>query len=159
MSDSTQKNRLWNLRRLVKISGGTNAAAKKIGRSPSYITALCGPTPQRGIGDRTAALIEDAFEMAPGTLDVDPPKEVKNSDPVIAEIAETLSYSKDEDKEFMLAMSQWLVSRSMNEKPRTGKINLSRAADSLNSSYRHKERPALISKSGTRLAPAKPTRK
>lgn len=55
-----QENRLWNLRQLIKAAGGTNAAAEKLARSPSYLTGIAGPQPQRTIGDRIATHIETA---------------------------------------------------------------------------------------------------
>ena len=43
--DETRQNRLWQMRRLVKLAGGANAAAEKLGRSPAYVTAIAGPNP------------------------------------------------------------------------------------------------------------------
>jgi len=159
MSDSIMKNRLWNLRRLVKAVGGTNSLADTLGRSPAYITALCGPNPQRNIGDKTATHIENIFEMAPGTLDLDPPREVGNSDPILAEIAETLAYGQDQDKEFILAMSQWIVSRSLDSINKPGKINLSNELDSLNSSSLSTKKPVHIPRADAKIISSKSSKR
>lgn len=74
--DEIRQNRLWQMRRLVKLAGGVNAAAEKLGRSPAYVTAIAGPNPQRNIGDKMAAVIEEAFGLQPGDLDQPPPEQI-----------------------------------------------------------------------------------
>lgn len=117
----TQENRLWNLRQLIKAAGGTNAAAEKLARSPSFLTGIAGPKPQRTIGDRIATHIETVFGLPPGSLDNDPPKESKTDDPFLAQISATLAMCNDNDKAFVLAMSEWIAARSANALPIAGK--------------------------------------
>lgn len=134
MNDRILKNRLWHLRQLVKSAGGNNAAASIIGVRPSYITAIAGPNPSRTVGDRMAAKIERCFGMEPGALDADPPKQSNDSDPHIAEIVSTMANCTVEDKEFVLAISQWIAARSTaNNATAThgGNIDLGEIADSV----------------------------
>lgn len=134
MNDRILSNRLWHLRQLVKAAGGNNAAAAIIGVRPSYITAIAGPNPNRTIGDRMAAKIERCFGMEPDALDADPPKQSNNGDPHIAEIVSTMANCTVEDKEFVLAISQWIAARSTaNNATATNceNINLREIADSV----------------------------
>jgi len=122
------RNRLWNARQLVRNAGGTNAAGAILGVRGSYVTAICGPKPTRTIGDRMAQKIERCFGIPPGALDMEPPTQSRGNDLYLSEIAATLANSPDEDKEFVLAISQWISSRStarMSETQRAGTIDLS----------------------------------
>ena len=133
--DSIQKNRLWNTRQVIKSCGGTNAAAAILGVRAAYVTAIAGPNPNRTIGNRMATKIETCFGLPPGSIDMDPPSGVRDDDPFLSEIAATLANTTDEDKEFVLAISQWIVSRSsakLSATNRIGKIDLAIEAESLN---------------------------
>lgn len=125
--DQIRENRLWNMRQLVRSSGGVNAAARIMKRDNSYITAIAGPNPTRSIGDRAAGTIEAAFGLASGALDFNPPEETKREDPLIAQICATLSNASDVDKEFVLHMSEWIVKRRITSKESTGSAEISAA--------------------------------
>jgi len=116
-SERIQENRLWHFRQLVKLAGGNNAAADILGVLPPYVSQLVGTNKQRrNIGDRTAAKIERCFGLASGSLDADPPKQADNDDLYLREIVSTLANASDNDKEFVLAMAQWIASRSSANK-------------------------------------------
>lgn len=139
--DEIRQNRLWQMRRLVKLAGGVNAAAEKLGRSPAYVTAIAGPNPQRNIGDKMAAVIEEAFGLQPGDLDQPPPEQISNKDPLIDQIVGILSGTSDEDKEFVLSITDWVVRRSLNKGGSAGKMPLNQFDDEMpnNSSTRPKK--------------------
>ena len=114
----TQENRLWNLRRLIKSAGGTNAAAaEKLERRPAYLTGIAGLHPQRTIGNKIAQHIESTFGLPPGALDNDPPQETKGPDPFLSQISATLAMCSDDDKAFVLAMAEWIAARAANALP------------------------------------------
>lgn len=127
-NDEIQSNRLWNLRQLVRSCGGVNEAARIMGKKNSYITAISGPNPNRSIGNRMAAAIETAFTLQPGSLDAAPPKESRDTNRWLAQISSTLANASDNDKEFVLAMSQWLVGRTI----KTGKAGANDLIDATN---------------------------
>lgn len=127
MEPSTQHNRLWNFRQVVKAVGGVNEAARIMGKKNSYITAISGPNPNRSIGDRMCVTIENAFGLKPGSLDLPPPKEAGNDDAYLSSISATLANANQADKEFVLAFAEWLVGRSM--KLPTKKIGVSVKSD------------------------------
>lgn len=119
-----QQNRLWNFRQIVSSVDGVNEAARIMGKKNSYITQIAGPNPTRNIGNRMATSIEKSFGLPPGALDANPPKQSEGGDPYLASICSTLANASDNDKEFVLAMSEWIVGRSMKlpAKTKTGKI-------------------------------------
>lgn len=112
-NEEIQKNRLWNFRQIIRNVDGTNEAARLMGKKNSYITQIAGPNPKRNIGDRMATMIETAFGLPPGSLDTPPPKQSGNEDAYLSKICATLANAPDADKEFVLAMSEWIVGRSM----------------------------------------------
>lgn len=112
--DTIHENRLWNFRQLIKRLG-VNEVARQMGKKNSYITAIGGPNPVRNIGSRIAQQIESTFGLTPGALDQPPPEQAKSEDRLLAAIAEVLSNATDDDKEFVLAMSEWIVKRSIIE--------------------------------------------
>lgn len=131
-SDEIYQNRLWNLRQIVKAAGGTNALAKITGRKNSQISDLAGPNPQRNIGSKLSASLETELGLAPGSLDIPPPKEAKVSDPYLSQIVATLAHTSDDDKQFVLAMANWIAARSTARsagKSAQGKINLGEVVD------------------------------
>ena len=132
-STPVQENRRWHLRQIMRAVGGNNAVASMLnGVSTSYITIVAGPAPTRNIGDKTAAKIEAAFGLPPGALDLPPPKEPAGTDPYISEISATLANVDDTDKEFVLAIAQWVAARELSPAaPRAGKINLRNLASSI----------------------------
>ena len=87
------ENRWWNFRQLVRMAGGNNAAARRIGLGETVVQAYAGPNARRNIGDKIAQKIETGFGLTPGTLDQDPPKDTQHQDPYIAAIAATLAHS------------------------------------------------------------------
>ena len=97
-SDEIYQNRLWNLRQIVKAAGGTNALAKITGRKNSQISDLAGPNPQRNIGSKLSASLETELGLAPGRLDIPPPKEAKVSDPYLSQIVATLAHTMIESQ-------------------------------------------------------------
>lgn len=111
--EDVQENRLWNFRQIINAAGGTNEAARIMDKHNSYITQIAGPKPQRNIGNRMATMIETAFGLPPGSLDAAPPKQASNEDEYIAQICATLANAPSADKEFVLAVAEWIVSRSM----------------------------------------------
>lgn len=115
--EQQRENRLWNTRQLIRTCGGVNAAARILKRDNSYVTAIAGPNPTRSIGDKTASTIEAAFKLEPGALDKPAPKETKRGDPIIAQIVATLSNADAADREFVLAMSEWIVKRRLQAMP------------------------------------------
>jgi hypothetical protein len=117
-STPVQENRRWHLRQIMKAVGGNNAVAAKLdGVSTSYITIVAGPTPSRNIGDRTAAKIEKAFNLPPGSLDLPPPEETKDADPYLAQISATLANVGDSHKELVLSIAQWVADRALAPSP------------------------------------------
>jgi len=112
-NNEIQENRLWNFRQIIHSVGGTNEAARIMGKKNSYITQIAGPNPSRNIGGRMMAMIESAFGLTPGSLDNAPPPQSKIKDKHLAQICATLANASDDDKEFVLKMCEWLVGRSM----------------------------------------------
>lgn len=110
--NKVRENRLWNLRQIITAAGGTNEAARIMQKKNSYVTQIAGPNPQRNIGNRMPQSIEQAFGLAPGSLDADPPKQSRGDD-YLSRICATLANAPERDKEFVLAMSEWLAGRSM----------------------------------------------
>lgn len=62
--------RLWNARLLADRAGGVVAFALQIGRDKSLVSQWLGTTPSKGIGHRSAAIIESAAGQPRGWLDV-----------------------------------------------------------------------------------------
>lgn len=112
-NEEIQKNRLWNFRQIIRNVDGTNEAVRIMGKKNSYITQIAGPNPKRNIGDRMASMIENAFSLTPGSLDAPPPEQASSGDAYLSKICATLANAPDADKEFVLAMSEWIVGRSM----------------------------------------------
>jgi len=112
-----QRNRHYNLQQLVKIYGATEVA-NRMGRFDSYITKIARDEPGRNIGRIIATAAEKAFGMAPGDLDKPAPIESRSKDETISRISGVLSVATQHDKEFVLAMSEWIVSRSMPAIPK-----------------------------------------
>ena len=125
-SSVVHENRRWHFRQIIRSVGGARAAAALLNDvSTSYITIVAGPTPTRNIGDKVAAKIEATFGLPPGSLDQPPPPETVDKDPYIAAISATLHATSDSDKEFVLAIAQWIAARSLSpEAPRAGRISL-----------------------------------
>lgn len=113
MKDDVQANRLWNFRQLIRSAGGTNEAARILGKKNSQVTAIGGPNPNRAIGNKIAAQIELAFGLHPGSLDAPPPKQAQTGDRYLSQLASTLANASDSDKEFVVAVADWIVSRSI----------------------------------------------
>jgi hypothetical protein len=138
MSERITKNRLENFRRIVRLAGGNNAAARMMGKGVSYgsyLSQIIGKNPTRNIGDDMATNIEKKFGLAPGELDNDPPKQT-SEDPFVTEIVATLSHLGPADKEFVLGMTEWIAKRSVDDKNsianQPGKIDLVGEALQLN---------------------------
>lgn len=151
MSDTTKENRLWQMRRLVKLCGGSNAAALKINRAESYVTAIAGPNPKRSIGDKMATHIETAFSLQPGELDQPPPAQMSRKYPMTDATVEVMSGAGDAAKELIFQFADWIVRKEMNAKPSAGKINLEFEAEALNSSSTQKKKTASIPKPNAKL--------
>lgn len=115
--EQIKRNRLWNFRQIIKTAGGTNEVARIMGKKNSYITAIAGPNPSRSIGNKMAQTIEQVFELGHGSLDLPPPKDAASEDEYIAHISATLANASETDKEFVLAVAQWIVGRSIKELP------------------------------------------
>lgn len=111
--EEIQRNRLWNFRQIIKNVGGTNEAARIMSKKNSYITQIAGPSPKRNIGDKMAEMIESAFGLTAGSLDAKPPEQISGEDRYLSKICATLASAPEADKEFVLAMSEWIVGRSM----------------------------------------------
>ncbi len=58
-------------------------------------------------------MIETAFGLPSGSLDANPPEQIGGDDRYLSKICATLANAPDTDKEFVLAMSEWIVGRSM----------------------------------------------
>lgn len=153
-STPVQENRRWHLRQIMRAVGGNNAVAALLnGVSTSYITIVAGPSPTRNIGDKTAAKIEAAFGLAPGALDLPPPKEPTGADPYISEISATLANVDDTDKEFVLAIAQWVAARALSPTaPRAGKIDLRNLANSITYDQQPADSPKLKAQSKKSIA-------
>jgi hypothetical protein len=110
--DRVQENRLWNFRQIVR-SVGSNEVAAIMGKHNSYITQLAGPNPKRNIGNKIAKQIEEAFKLAPGSLDADPPQDSaasnKQRDHAINEITSALANTTDEDRELVLNFAKMVA--------------------------------------------------
>jgi len=128
-SNDIQANRLWNFRQVIKAVGGVNEAARIMGKKNSYITAISGPNPNRSIGNRMCATIESAFGLPPGSLDLPPPKEIKDADAHLSRISATLANASTADKEFVLAFAEWLVGRSLKLPTKTMTGTVIKASD------------------------------
>lgn len=61
--------RYENARRLVDKAGGISAFGERIGKSQAQTSSFAGKSPSKGIGDKIARQIEEAFEMPRGWLD------------------------------------------------------------------------------------------
>lgn len=120
--DQIRENRLWNMRQIVRSCGGVNAAARILKRDNAYITAIAGPNPTRSIGDRITPVIEEAFGLQPGALDLPAPEETKRDDPLIGQICATLANASEADKEFVLHIAEWIVKRRLIPPSGTGPI-------------------------------------
>ena len=55
------ENRWWNFRQLVRMAGGNNAAARRLGMGETVVQAYAGPNARRNIGDKIAQKIEIRF--------------------------------------------------------------------------------------------------
>ena len=64
--------RYANARRLVSLSGGITAFANKIDKSQSQASQIAGENPIKGIGDKVAKQIEQAFDLPVGWMDRSP---------------------------------------------------------------------------------------
>lgn len=62
--------RLLNARRLQEIAGGQKVICEKLGKSQSQVSAFMGANPSKGIGDKVAQQLEDAFGLPRGWMDV-----------------------------------------------------------------------------------------
>lgn len=61
--------RYSNARLLVEEAGSMVAFAEKIGKAPTQASAIAGKNPRKGIGNRIAREIEEAFGKTRGWLD------------------------------------------------------------------------------------------
>lgn len=62
--------RLRNTRALIQQSGGVALFAEKLKKAETQVSAFAGSNPRKGIGNKIAREIEEAFGKAPGWLDV-----------------------------------------------------------------------------------------
>lgn len=62
--------RLLNARRLQEIAGGQKVICEKLGKSQSQVSAFMGSNPSKGIGDKVAQQLEDAFGLPRGWMDM-----------------------------------------------------------------------------------------
>lgn len=62
--------RYQNTRYLVEIAGGVSNFAEKIGKGQSQASQFAGTNPIKGIGNKVAREIEEAFEKPHGWLDI-----------------------------------------------------------------------------------------
>ena len=113
MEKSNQENRLANFRQIIKSVGGTNEAARIMDKKNSYITQIAGPNPKRSIGDKTAETIEAAFRLAPGTLDMPPPEEVRGGDTHMAELASVMVNTGSDDREIIIEIAKLFAKRAL----------------------------------------------
>ena len=119
MGNTGKDNRLWQMRRLVKLCGGTNLAAELVLRSPAYVTAIAGPSPQRAIGDKSAAHIERSFGLRPGELDDPPPIQFSGENSLIDQVVEILAKASEKDKELVFNIANLIVGRSLIDQARS----------------------------------------
>jgi len=112
-----QQNRLWNFRQIVNSVGGTNEAARIMGKKNSYITQIAGPNPSRSIGNRMVATIEKSFALDPGALDLAPPIEARGEDKHMAELSSVLANASKEDREIVIEIARLFAKRSLRIKP------------------------------------------
>lgn len=117
MEKDSQQNRLWNFRQIVNSVGGTNEAARIMGKKNSYITQIAGPNPVRSIGNRMANTIEKSFALEPGALDLPPPKEIHGDDKHMAELSSVLANASKEDREIVIEIAKLFAKRSLRIKP------------------------------------------
>lgn len=61
--------RYLNTRAVVAKAGGITALADKLGKSQSQVSAFAGINPHKGIGDKIARQIEEAYDLPRGWLD------------------------------------------------------------------------------------------
>lgn len=113
MSDETQQYRLWNFRQIVNSVGGTNEAARIMGKKNSYITQIAGPNPSRAIGNRMVATIEKSFSLESGALDAPPPRETRGDDKHMAELSSVLANTSKEDKEIVIEIAKLFAKRAL----------------------------------------------
>lgn len=61
-----------NLRTLCDIHGGGAALARKLGyKTASFMSQMAGPRPTREVTEKSARAIEEALELARGTMDIE----------------------------------------------------------------------------------------
>lgn len=113
MEKSTQEYRLLNFRQIINSVGGTNEAARIMGKKNSYITQIAGPNPTRSIGNRMAATIEQSFKLTPGTLDLPPPQETKGDDKHMAELASVMVNTGTDDREIIIEIAKLFAKRAL----------------------------------------------
>lgn len=113
MDRDTQQHRLWNFRQIVNSVGGTNEAARIMGKKNSYITQIAGPNPSRSIGNRMVSTIEKSFALTPGSLDTPPPREARGDDKHMAELSSVLANASKEDREIVIEIAKLLAKRSL----------------------------------------------
>lgn len=114
-NDKIQENRLWNFRQIIKSVGGTNEAARMLGKKNAYITQAAGPNPVRNIGSRFAGQIETAFGLEPGALDMSPPPESRDNDPFLAELSSVMTNASNDDKEMLVKIAKLFAERSLKK--------------------------------------------
>jgi len=113
MEHDIQEYRLWNFRQIINSVGGTNEAARLMGKKNSYITQIAGPNPSRSIGRRMVAIIETTFSLPPGALDAPPPKESRGEDKHMAELSSVLANTRNEDRDLVIEIAKLLANRSL----------------------------------------------
>ena len=113
MEKDIQKNRLWNFRQIVNSIGGTNEAARIMGKKNSYITQIAGPNPSRSIGNRMVTTIEKSFDLEPGALDIPPPREVHGDDKYMARLSSIMANTKKDDREMLIKIAELFAENSL----------------------------------------------
>lgn len=111
IDNQVKLHRYWNLRGIID-SLGNATVANMLGKQTSYITAVAGPNPSRGIGDEFAKNIETTFKLPVGALDAKPDRRITNEDPLIAEVARMMSMTNRLDKMLITSITRQICGHS-----------------------------------------------
>ena len=107
-----QKTRLANFTRLVdgRLGGSKSAAARTIKRSHTFVWQLLNA--RRGLGERSARLIEQGFALVPHALDDDgitrTSWQTARLDPEAAELVRLFQMMRLPDQGTLLRFADWL---------------------------------------------------
>lgn len=100
--------RYQNTRLLVEAAGGVSNFADKIGKGQSQTSQFAGTNPIKGIGNKVAREIEDAFDKPHGWLDVIHPE---NSNLIINNLDHITSVKINKELQALIKSLSYLDSQ------------------------------------------------